>query len=118
MANPNIVNVTDIRGKTGVLNPTTSFAAIVSNASITDEVYKINSLVVSNIETQERTVTVDIFRDSISYRIASTIIIPANATLVVLTKENGIYLEEGDSVRIQASADNSLQAICSYEIIR
>ena len=47
MANPNIVNVSTIYGKTAVANVSTSVAAIVNNAPSSGSIYKINSLVVS-----------------------------------------------------------------------
>jgi hypothetical protein len=36
---------------------------------------------------------------------------------VVITKDTSIYLEEGDSVRLTASANGDLTGICSYEEI-
>jgi hypothetical protein len=118
MANPNIVNVSDIRGKSAVQNVTTSITAIVSNSAGSNKIFKINSLIVSNIDgTDPCDVTVDIFRSSASTKLASTITIPADATLVVISKDTGIYLEEGDSLRCQASANSDLQAVCSYEEI-
>lgn len=118
MANPNIVNVTDIRGKTAVLAVTTSAADIVSNPADSGAVYKVNTLIVSNIDgTASVDATVDLFRSSVSYRIASTIAVPADSTLVVLSKDTSMYLEEGDSIRVLGSAAGDLQAVCSYEII-
>jgi len=35
----------------------------------------------------------------------------------LITKENPIYLEEGDALRLTASVASDLQALCSYEII-
>lgn len=119
MANPNIVNVTDIRGKTSVLAVTTTITAIVSNSAASNEIFKINSLVISNIHAADAAdVTVDIFRAAASFKVANTITIPANASLIVISKDTGIYLEEGDSLRVQASANTTLQAVCSYEIIK
>lgn len=118
MAAPNIVNVTNIIGHTDVLNVTTSAVAIVTNSAASGKVFKINSLIVSNIDgTNSADISVDIFRSSASYYLASTITVPADATLVVISKDNPIYLEEGDSIRCLASADGDLQAICSYEEI-
>jgi hypothetical protein len=118
MANPNIVNVTDIRGKSAVQNVTTTITAIVSNAGGSNKIFKINSLIVSNIDgTNAADITVDVFRSAASTKLASTITIPADATLVVISKDTGIYLEEGDSLRCQASANGDLQAVCSYEEI-
>jgi hypothetical protein len=118
MAAPNIVNVSTITGKTAVQAVTTSVTAIVTNSAESNKVFKINSLVISNIDgTNSADITVDIFRSSVAYRIASTIAVPADATLVTISKETAIYLEEGDSLRCTASANGDLQAVCSYEEI-
>lgn len=118
MANPNIVNVFDIRGKTAVQAVTTSSSTIVENTSESDIIIKINSLVVSNKDPEEdRDITVFFSRDSVDYRLASTISVPLNATLVVISKDTGIYLQEGDSLKVSGSANDALDAICSYEEI-
>ena len=118
MAAPNIVNVSTIIGKTAIQSVTTTITAIVTNSAASNKVFKINSLMVSNIDgANPADITVDLFRSSTSYKLTSTITVPADATLVVISKENSIYLEEGDSIRCQASANGDLQAICSYEEI-
>jgi len=118
MAAPNIVNVTTIIGKTSVQSVTTSATAIVTNTAASGKVFKINSLIVSNIDgTNPADITVDLFRSSTSYKLTNTITVPADATLVVISKDNPIYLEEGDAIRCLASANGDLQAICSYEEI-
>jgi hypothetical protein len=58
---------------------------------------------------------VDVYRSSTPYRIASTIVVPADATLDILSKP--IYLEEGDDLRLTANASGDLEAVCSYEEI-
>lgn len=118
MAAPNIVNVTDIKGRTAVQAVTTSAAAIVTNSADSNKVFKINSLIVSNVDgTNDATITVDLFRSSVATRLAFTIAVPADATLVVISKDNTIYLEEGDSLRCTASVNGDLEAICSFEEI-
>jgi hypothetical protein len=118
MANPNIVNVSDIRGKTAVLAVTTSATAIVSNSAESNKIFKINSLTIANVDgVNSADITVDIFRSSVAYKIAHTIAVPADATLVVVSKDTSIYLEEGDSLRCTASANSDLEAVCSYEEI-
>ena len=118
MAAPNIVNVTTIIGKTAVQDVTTSASAIVSNGAGSNTVLKINSLTVANVDgVNTADITVDFFRSSTSYPIASTISVPADSTLVVISKDNPIYLEEGDSLRCLASANGDLEAVCSYEEI-
>jgi hypothetical protein len=116
MVAPNVVGVTSILGKTDVQSVDTGLTAITTCP--TDKLYKINSLIVSNIDgTAAADITVDLVRSATSYRIASTITVPADTTLVVISKDMGIYLEEGDALRCSASAAGDLQALCSYEII-
>ena len=116
MAAPNVVNVATITGKTAVQAVGTSATAIVTNSSASGKVYKINALYVSNIDgTNNAEITVDLYRSSTAYKLANTVVVPADATLDVLSK--AIYLEEGDSLRLTANASGDLEAVCSYEEI-
>ncbi len=116
MAAPNIVNVTTITGKTAVQAVGTSATAIVTNSGSSGKVFKINALYVSNIDgTNNAEINVDIYRSSTAYHIAKTVVVPADATLDVISK--AIYLEEGDSLRLTANASSDLEAVCSYEEI-
>lgn len=118
MANPNIVNVTSIYGKTAVQAVTTTATAIVENAADSGKIVKINSLTVANVDgTNAADITVDIYRSATAYHISSAISVPAKTTLVALSKDSTIYLEEGDSLRCTASVDGDLEATCSYEEI-
>ena len=116
MTAPNIVGVTTITGKTAVLVVTTSATAIVENTASSGKVLKVNALYVSNVDgASAADVNVDLYRSSTAYHIAKTVSVPADATLDVISKS--IYLEEGDSLRLTASADLDLEAVCSYEEI-
>ena len=93
MANPNIVNVTDIRGKTAVVDlSTTNATLVVENTAASGKVFKINSLIVSNVDgSVAANVTVSIYsEDNIggtATEIVSTISVPADASLVVISKD-------------------------------
>jgi len=116
MAAPNIVNVATITGKTAVQAVSTSATAIVTNSSGSGKVFKVNALYVANVDgAVSADITVDLFRSSTAYPIASTIAVPADASLDVVSK--AIYLEEGDALRCTASAAGDLTAVCSYEEI-
>lgn len=118
MAAPNVVNVATITGKTDVQAIGITATAITTNAASSGKVYKINMLVVSNVDgTNDADITVDLYRSTTAYHLAKTITVPADSTLVVISKDNAIYLEEGDALRLTASAAGDLEAICSYEII-
>ena len=116
MAAPNLLNPTTITGKTAVQAVTTSATAIVTNSAASGKAMKVNALYVSNVDgTNNAEINVDIFRSSTAYHIGKTIVVPADATLDVLSK--AIYLEEGDSLRLTANAASDLEAVCSYEEI-
>lgn len=119
MANPNIVNVTTIYGKvTGALAGT-SESAIITNSAASGKIYKVNSLYVANTSsTTSYNITVDLYKGgTTSYKIANTVAVPTGSTLVVIGKDSSIYLEEGDSVRVSASAANFLNVVASWEEI-
>lgn len=118
MAAPNIVNVSTITGKTATQAVGTSATAIVSNSAASGKVFKINSLIISNVDgTNNADITVDHYNGTTAYHIAKTVVVPADATLIVIDKNSSIYLEEGISLRLTASAASDLEAICSYEEI-
>lgn len=116
MAAPNIVNVSNILGRTAVQAVGTTATAIVTNASNSNKVFKINTLMVSNIENSAAfSITADIFRSGTATRILASVSVPAFSTLDVMSKS--IYLEEGDSLRLTANVANRLEAIVSFEEI-
>lgn len=114
----NVITATSITGNTDVQAVTTTATAITTNAAASGKLYKVNSVVISNVDgANAADITVDLFRSSTPYYLAYTITVPADATLVVVTRDMGIYLQEGDSIRCTASANGDLHALCSYEII-
>jgi hypothetical protein len=126
MANPNIVNVTTIFGNTStnlISSTDDPFAtALVNNAASSGKVYKINSIVVANVDgTSAADITIKIFsQDDLGgtgTQIASTISVPADATLIVTDKTTSFYLLEDRSIGATASAANDLVVTCSWEEI-
>lgn len=118
MAEPNIINVISIVGKTDVLRITTTPTEITSNPINSNKVYKINSFLVSNNDTTtDYAINVGLYRNEELYDIAKNIIVPIGETVTVLSRDLGIYLQEGDSLRCVTTTSNKLTAICSYEII-
>ena len=123
MSAPNIVNVTSIIGKTNAISlTTTNNTELVSNAASSGNVFKINSLVISNIDGSINIAVTVHFnnQDNIggtNFEMISTGSVPADSTLVVIDKTNQIYLEEDRSIGIEADVANKLKAIVSYEEI-
>lgn len=118
MAQPNIINVSRILGNTAYQNVNTVAANVVANPASSNCVYKINTLIIANIDgTNSADITASIFNGGIENKIAHTVVVPADATLVLLSKDTSVYLQEGDYMRLSASANSRLWATCSYEDI-
>lgn len=94
MAAPNIVQVSSLYGKTvGAALGTTLTTDILTCPA--DKLIKVNTIIVSNVDgTADVDVSVSFYDYSATtqYRLTSTIAVPADSTLVVVNKENPIYL--------------------------
>jgi len=123
MANPNIVNVTAIYGTTTYAAlSTTSATTLLSNAASSGLVYKVDDIVVSNVNgSTAATVTVSVNSAAsgggTAYRLAYLVSVPAGASLIVTDKSTAFYLMENQSVVITAGTANYLEAVLSYENI-
>ena len=128
MANPNIVNVTSIVGGNAGWALGTGLTTVLLTVSA-ENILKINSLIVTNIHgTNAATVSVEIHgiaggatgalatnNLTTQVRIASTMNVPADDSLVLIDKP--IYLMEGDVLRGGASAASTLELFASFEVI-
>jgi hypothetical protein len=123
MANPNIVNVTTIYGNSSqVALSSTSAISLVSNAASSGKVYKINSIVVANVDgTNAVDITINIYSQAAlggtAFAIASTISVPADASLIVTDKTTSFYLLENQSIGAIAGVANDLVVTSSWEEI-
>jgi len=123
VAAPNIINVATITGKTATVDLTTTSATqVVSNAAGSNKVFKINSLIVSNVDgVADAAITVNFYSEDdiggTATEICKTVTVPADASLVVIDKNSSIYLEEDKSIGAIASAASDLKIVCSYEEI-
>ena len=122
MANPDIISASSIYGKTVFDNDVSNTASeLLENAASSNKVLKINSLIIANVDgtdSADITVTIRNAAGGTTYSsLAHTISVPADATLVVISKDTSIYLEESGAIYLQASASGDLSATCSYEEI-
>ena len=122
MANPNIINVTSIIGNTLTVAVATTATQLASNAASSGKVFKINSILIANIDgTTSADITVNIYSAAAlggtGLAIASTIAVPADASLIVTDKSTSFYLLENQSIGALASATGDLVATISFEEI-
>jgi hypothetical protein len=130
MANPNIVNVTTINGVTTYYTPSgTTAVVLLTNAASSGKVYKINQIVAANVDgTNAINTTVSLYTNGAvaqgsapsggtAYPIASTISVPANASLIVVGKTTAIYLQEGTCISVTSGTASKITYSISYEDI-
>lgn len=116
MAAPNLASPTTVTGKTAVLANVPATATDVISAVATGHAAKVNSIIVSNKNASTNyTVTLTIVRSATAYSLATTVVVPANSSLDVLSAR--VYLEEGDALKATASSANQLDVVASYEDI-
>lgn len=129
MANPNILNITTITGVTTALTPTTNTnVVLLPNTTSSNKVFKINSLIAANIDGASAIdCTVTLYSNGAQAQgsapsggtvvgtLASTISVPADASLIVIDKSTSIYLLENVSIVVTSGAANKINYVVSYE---
>jgi|TARA_R110002012_G_scaffold304483_2_gene508018 hypothetical protein len=128
MANPNIVSVTSILGGNAGWNLTGGLTDTLLTVSGSDVIVKINRIVCTNVDGSSA-YDLNLFVDGLgsgatgvtttgadaTVYLASTISVPADASLVV--SDTPIYLMEGDILKGGGSTVNKLDLFISYEVI-
>ena len=117
MAAPNIVNVTSIYGQTTVSNLTTVTSNVITNAAASNQVYKINNIMLSNYSNAAVGANVIINRSGTNYYLGGSVSVPSFSTLVLIGKDTSFYLLEGDVIQANVTANTSLTLTSSYEQI-
>lgn len=120
MTAPNLVNPGSIVGKTTYLTlADTSETALLTNSADSSKAMRVTNLMAVNVDgTNSVDVTAKIYNDDVAgtgYPIASTINVPADSAIVILSRDNHVWLEEDRRITVQASASGDLSFICTYE---
>ena len=118
MATPDIIDVATINGAMVAGAGSNSAHDIVDVTA--EHTFKINTLAISNVDgTNDATISVSVSADNGSnyYHLAKTVTVPADSTVYIISKDTSIYLDETDLLRLQASAANMLEYVCSYETL-
>jgi hypothetical protein len=120
MAAPNLANPTTIIGKTTYLTlADTNETDLLVNSSSSGKALRVTNLMFVNID---GTAAVDgsatiytAASGGTGHKIINTVTVPADSSIVVLNRENSVWLEEDRRITVQASAASDLAVICSYE---
>jgi hypothetical protein len=130
MANPNIAALTTLTGNTTYLTPSATTAVVLlANAASSGQVFRINQIIAANVNgTNAIDTTVSIYTNGgvaqgsapsggTAFPIASTVSVPADASLIVVDKTTAIYLQEGTSITVTSGTSSGITYSISYEII-
>lgn len=123
MANPNIVGITTVVGISTFLSlSNTSATVLLSNAASSSKVMKINNIIVANDDGTNTANIIVSINDAAAgggtaFKLAHTIDVIADSTLVLIDKASSFYLQENQSIVVTASAADDLDVFCSYEQI-
>ena len=119
MSAPNIINVSNIIGKSGgIALPTTAATELIANPAASGKVLKINMIQVANVSgTANCEVTVDLEVGGVPYSLVANLNVPMKASVVALDKNTSMYLEEGASISVTAELASHLEVLVSYEEI-
>lgn len=120
MAAPNLSAPNTITGKTTYLTlANTNETDLLVNASSSGKALRVTNVMFVNID---GTAAVDgsmtiytAASGGTGHKVANTVTVPADSSIVVLSRENSVWLEEDRRLTVQASAASDLAVICSYE---
>jgi hypothetical protein len=123
MTAPNLASPTTITGKVATVSlTTTSATSVLSNAAASNKCLRVVSLIVSNVDgSSAADVTINYYSAAAlggtATEIASTVSVPADASLVVIDRSTALYLEEDRSLGATAGTASDLKVVCVYEEI-
>jgi hypothetical protein len=117
MASPNLNSPTKVEGKNAKMAVGTSSATVLANADGSNSTLRVVSLFFANTDgTSAADVTAVVHDGTTSYHLCKTVSVPADSTVEIVSGKP-VYLAEGDSLRLSASAAGDIEAIVSYEKI-
>jgi hypothetical protein len=120
MATPNIVNVTTITPNSAFVSlSTTAATSLASNDAGSATSYKINAITVANTSASAANITINVYSAAAlggtAFPIASTISVPANASLIIVDKSTSFYLLENQSIGAISGTASALVVTASWE---
>lgn len=118
MAAPNLKSPTTITGKTAPYSVTDTLASALSNSASSGKVLRVNTIRAANVDgANNYDLDISHYRGSTHTYLCKTINVPADSTLVVLSREDILYLEEGDAIYAKATTSSKIDVLITYEEI-
>lgn len=119
MAELNYLNLSNVFGKLAVANVTTVNQTILSNAANSNSLIRLNTILLCNVSNSTDGFANVSITSAANTRVVSVLQrIQNNTTAKIIKRDTAFYMQEGDSLTIQANANSLLHAVVSYEIVR
>lgn len=120
MAAPNMLLPSTVTGKTVALAVPASATNLLVNASASNKVLAVKSIIVSNVTGSAATITLQWFNAATggtAFSLYRQVSIAGNTSMILTSAENPIYLEENTRLSVTAGTVSALEVVCSYEDI-
>lgn len=118
MAAPNLKTPLTITAKVVPYSVTNTLSSVLSNSASSGKAFRIHSIRAANVDgSLSYDLDISHYRGTTHTYLCKTVVVPADSTLVVLSREEILYLEEGDSLYAKASASSKIDLLVTYEEI-
>jgi len=117
MAAPNLRSPQIVTGRTAVYAVTATLGSALDNAPASNALLKVNVIRAANLTTGTASIDITVFRNSAHTYVIKTATVAPNTSLVILDKNEYLYLEEGDALHAKANAVSTIDLTVHYEEI-
>lgn len=120
MANPNELQTTAVYGNNDFAQLTTTPYNLVNNPASSGKLYRVNSVMASCINSSGTAqVSLSVYNQDdlggTAYPVASEVVIPFAASLILVDRSSTIYLKEDQSIGVIAGGNSETVVIASWE---
>ena len=117
MAAPNLRAPQIVTGRTALYPVTATLGDALTNEPSSNLLLKVNVIRAANLTTGTASIDITVFRSSAHTYVIKTATVAPNTSLVVLDKNEYLYLEEGDALYAKANAVSTVDLTIHYEQI-
>jgi hypothetical protein len=121
MANPNLASAANVFVNNAFVRlDSTTETLVVANAGSSGKAYLIDSIIVSNVDgVNNCDITLNLYaaatNTGTATKIVHTVTVPADASLIVIGKDQGLCLTEAQSIYAVASAGGDLHVVACWK---
>jgi len=119
MTTPNIRTASTITAGNAVQLADVTATAVVSNASTSNKLQKISVLSLCNVSASTAcAATVAVSNGTTAFNLLAGVTIYNALPRIVISRENPVYLTEGDSLVVSAASSGYIEVVCGYEEVQ